>query len=654
MEKKNMFQVNSSLYNYQYGGEIRLPYTLGMLLAYLKNNETLNKCFKFEKSFVFRGKVEENIKQCKNANILLCSCYVWNWEITVHLAKEVKKINPKCTIIFGGPQVPDHSEGFFEKFPFVDIIVHGEGEIVLENIFKAYVKDKDYTNIKGIETKAFRTELQLRMNNLDIIPSPYLTNLIWDLVEKKDNMRWIASWETNRGCPYLCTFCDWGSATGTKMRVFSEDRLLREVEWFSDNKIVYIDCCDANFGIYQERDFRITQKLKEQRLSKQYPEMFRPTWAKFSSEKLIPLIKELQDGGLLRAVTLAVQSLDQTTLDIIKRENIKFNKFSELTETFRKHEIPTYTEIIRGLPGETLESFKKGLETIVDTKIGAILIYHCGIFPNAPMNEPSYSNFYKIKTIRSPIYLAHSSLADSDITEYEDITIGTSSFTLDDLKEMFLYSWLVQTFHSLGIFEHISKYYHQTHQLEFMKFYEIFLDYCREKESMFSEEYHKVVKHMNDGYAGKGWNYYDQKFGDINWPIEEHTWLRFLSEKNRLLDEIKSFLTYFESKMGFSSPHYLLNDLVRFQVFVITTNNDTQEIKNETFEFDWKSFFVEGGPLKQTSKTYYYKNSIREKDPLQWAIKTVWYGRHTKKYKVHPENLQDSISELKIINPSGS
>ncbi len=165
--------------------------------------------------------------------------------------------------------------------------------------------------------------------------------MVWELVDKVDKVRWIASWETNRGCPYQCTFCDWGSATFTKMRKWEESRLFKEIEWFAQNKIPYIDCCDANFGIYQERDLSLATKLKEEALKTHYPEKIRPAWAKNSSEKIIPIAKELQAGGILGAVTLAVQSLDPDTLNIVKRANIKFDKFSDLVSEFRLHNIPT-------------------------------------------------------------------------------------------------------------------------------------------------------------------------------------------------------------------------------------------------------------------------------------------------------------------------
>ena len=112
-----MLTVSSSQYNYQYGDRIHLPYSIACLVTYLKNNQKIKECFKFEKTFVFRENIEEDINRCKNSDILLCSCYVWNWELTIHLAEQVKKINPDCLIILGGPHVPENSAGFFDKYP---------------------------------------------------------------------------------------------------------------------------------------------------------------------------------------------------------------------------------------------------------------------------------------------------------------------------------------------------------------------------------------------------------------------------------------------------------------------------------------------------------------------------------------------------------
>ena len=467
-----MIKINSSEFNFQYGDQIHFPCRIASMVAFVKTDEEIRKNFEFRKSFVFRTKVEEYIKQCIDTDILLCSCYVWNWEITKYLASEVKKINPDCIIIFGGAHIPDLSQGFFEEYPYVDIIAHGEGEYILKNVLNAYLKDKDFSNVNGIETREYRTPIQERINDLDALPSPYLTNTVWDLVDKVDDVKWIVGWETNRGCPYQCTFCDWGSATFTKIRKWEETKLFKEIEWFAKNKIPYIDCCDANFGIFQERDFRIAKKLKEVALETGYPDRVRPAWAKNSSEKIIPIAKQLQDGNILGAVTLAVQSLDKETLNIIKRANIKFDKFSDLSATFRKNGIPTYTELILGMPGETLQSFKDGLDSIAMTKVDTVFIYNCTVLPNAPMNVPEYREKYKIKIARSPIMLVHSSIHNrGDHQEYEEIVTETSTCSHEDLKETYLYSWCFLTLQSLGILKHIATYYNMSHNILYTKFY---------------------------------------------------------------------------------------------------------------------------------------------------------------------------------------
>ncbi len=657
-----MYKIYNSQYNYQYGNQIHAPYSIATLFANIKSVKSLNTQFEFKKTFVFRKGVEQDIQQCHDADFLLCSCYIWNWEISTYLAREVKKINPECLIIFGGPQIPEDKNGFFEKYPYVDIIVHGEGEYTLKSILQEYLKDKDWSNVKGISTSSFRTLPQERINDLSEIPSPYLTNLIWDLVDKDCGVDWDCSWETNRGCPYLCTFCDWGSATFTKVRKFLEDRLFKEIEWFADNKMRYISCCDANFGIFQDRDLLIAKKLKEQALEKNFPKKFGVAWAKNTTEKILPIAQELKEGGILGGISLSVQSLDPTTLKNIERANIKFDKFSDLTTVFVENEIPTYTEIIIGLPGETLQSFKKGLETIAQTKVGTLSWGICTVLPNAPMNLPEYKKKFQIKTIRSPVHLRHVSmeyLQKDKIKEFEAIIYETSSYTLEELKQMMLFAWVFSTFQNLGIFEDFSNYYKQIHDLSFMSFYETFFEFSKSEKSIFSEEIEIVTKYFDVGFSGNGWDHIEPKFGDINWPIEEASWLRFSLNRNRLEKDSRKFLGFLEKKYNFHSTKEVLNDLIKFQGFLTTSRTSLDEIKTEKFIVDWKDFFINNdNKVKQIPKQYYFKNLVTEKDPIRWGYSVIFWGRRGRKYKARIEKIyenkllvEDNLSAQEIKPP---
>ena len=159
-------KVFSSQFNYQYGTVIHFPYSIASLLAYIRSFPDLASRFQFEKTFVFRNKLDEYVDRCRDVDILLCSCYTWNWEITTQMARRVKAANPSCLVIFGGPQVPlkyqgdvplkwvENSTGnFFDDYPFIDMLVHQEGEHTLKQVFEAYLSDRDYSKINGLETR---------------------------------------------------------------------------------------------------------------------------------------------------------------------------------------------------------------------------------------------------------------------------------------------------------------------------------------------------------------------------------------------------------------------------------------------------------------------------------------------------------------------
>lgn len=665
-------KVFSAQFNYQYGSVIHFPFSIASLVAYIKSFPHLDAQFQFEKTFVFRNKLDEYVSRCTDADILLCSCYTWNWEITTLLARKVKERNPNCTVIFGGPQVPLKYEGdvpltwvkeskgtFFADYPYVDILVHQEGECTVKQIFEEYTKGKGYSTVGGLETKDVRTPSADRITDLDVLPSPYLTNLVWELVEPVDGVSYIASWETNRGCPFQCTFCDWGSAIKTKVRNRSMAVLLKEIEWFADNKIPYIDCCDANFGIFAERDLELASKFKNEKLAKGYPGRVRPAWMKTSTERIIPIAKELLDADLLRSVTLAVQSLDPVTLKTIKRANLKFDRFSDLVRQFSDHKIETYTEIIMGLPGETLKSYLDGLEQIMELfPRPVVFVYNCGVFVNAPMNDPNYVKEHGIQVIKSPIYLWHSSIHNrGDIPEYEYITVGANTFTTDDLKQMYLYGWTAQAFHSLGILEYVAKFYNQLSGLKFIDFYTAFIAYCKNNAgTLFGRQYRILIDYISTGYSGGGWDHYDPELAPIYWPIEEATWLRCVRDSKLLDGEILAFLKYLEQKLGFGTDSEVLEDLVHFQVFLLSTMDRKETVKRHRAKYGWKEFLVNGNTsldeLDHMAREYSWKNKVTESNTAEWCYKAIWVGRNQCNYKCHPESVHDSERSSKPVASS--
>jgi putative methyltransferase len=147
MKNVYLFEINDILTN-----QAKLPYSTGLIWSYCSTIEKIKNNFKLDKLFWWRQETEDIIKQIKEPHIVGFSCFVWNWNNNVELARLIKEKYPNCIIVFGGWQAPmsDRSKGFFHKYPFVDIVVHGEGEIVFGNILLESLKDEPrWSEVKG-------------------------------------------------------------------------------------------------------------------------------------------------------------------------------------------------------------------------------------------------------------------------------------------------------------------------------------------------------------------------------------------------------------------------------------------------------------------------------------------------------------------------
>src|SRR5207245_3277999 len=133
----------------------------------------------------------------------------------------------------------------------------------------------------------------------------------------------------NRGCPFACTFCDWGSATNAKVNVFDIDRLKQEVDWFAQHKINYVLCCDANFGILA-RDLDITQYVADRKSTLGYPHRFAVFNTKNVTERSYAVQVLLAEAELTTGMSIALQSIDTQTLKNVKRNKISIDSFLEL------------------------------------------------------------------------------------------------------------------------------------------------------------------------------------------------------------------------------------------------------------------------------------------------------------------------------------
>jgi len=450
-----LVQINNS-----FSGQNYLPYSVALLQTYVAKFAPDPSRYRFLPSLYKRVRIADAVEALKDADLVGFCTYVWNGRISLEIARRLKALKPGIVIVFGGPHVPDQPEAFLRANPQIDLAVHNEGERTFLKVLEAFPDRQAWRGMPGIsmvdaEGTFVRNPNIERVRDLDEIPSPFLEGTFDEIMAANTTESWIGLWETNRGCPFRCTFCDWGSATAGKVTKFGEDRLFREVDWFAEKKIEYIFCCDANFGI-QKRDVDIANYVAGIKRASGYPVALSVQNTKNATERAYLTQKILSDAGLNKGVALSMQSVDMPTLEAIKRDNISLDTYMELQRRFTRDKVETYSDLILGLPGETYESFVRGVDQLMENgQHNRIQFNNLSILPNAEMGDPAYQARYGMITIESKIINIHGERIelDDDVAEVQDLVIATASTPLADWRRTRIFCWMTALLHFDKLFQ---------------------------------------------------------------------------------------------------------------------------------------------------------------------------------------------------------
>lgn len=414
--------------------------------------------------------------------VYLFTNYLWSHEKNLDAARAIRDRHPGALLVHGGPDCPGYpedSERYLRANPQVDIAVRGEGEVTIVELLRALApsirspEGPDLGALRDVPGLAFldgeeyvRTGGRDRIQDLNTVPSPYLTG-VFDVFGATKQMG-MAIIETNRGCPYGCSFCDWGSATNSRIRKLDLDRVLAEFEWCAVHDVPKVFIADANFGIF-DRDVEIAQHVVDLRAEHGYPQRFISNYAKNTVKHLKSIISILAGGGVVSEGLLSLQSMDTDTLAAIRRSNIKLDKYEALATEFRDSEMPLFVDLMIGLPGQTVESFTNDLQQCVDREVNA-KVHATELLVNSPMNDPSYRSELAVRSSRAPGPTGAG--ADAARRIAPALVISTASFTRDDYVEMDQVRRSYLLLENLGVARLVSRFVrHETGTRE-VAFYE--------------------------------------------------------------------------------------------------------------------------------------------------------------------------------------
>jgi radical SAM superfamily enzyme YgiQ (UPF0313 family) len=451
-----------------------LPYTVGCLWAYANTFEHVQKNYQLEHIIWRRDDVTTTAEKLAKQDVVIVSCYVWNRNWNYALAQRIKEINPRCLILFGGPEMAVTKKDVFHQHPEIDVIIKGEGEETFKNFL---LNIHDLESVPGLlinrNGEVVDTGDAERIQDLDSLPSPYLTGFFDDIVRDNPGVEWNGTLETNRGCPYQCTFCDWGSLTYTKVKKFPLEKVFAEMEWIARHKCGAIVVCDANFGMFVERDNLIIDRFIELQKQYGYPYLWQVSWAKNQKKEVIEIIKKLTSNtqAFNQGLTLSIQSLDENVLTNIKRKNMHDINLSETYRQAEKNQIPVFTEMILGLPGETLNSWQENFYKLLRLDIHSnIEITISQLLENAEMNLVQ-RQIYDIKTIQVFDYVGGGYNIDA-WPESIEVTRSTADMSQEDIVEGLVFAWFFVTFHSHGFSNFVSRFLHKHQGIDYRVFYE--------------------------------------------------------------------------------------------------------------------------------------------------------------------------------------
>lgn len=456
-----------------------LPYSIGAIWSYVSQFPDVTSEFQLKELFYKREPIDKVLERLENPALCGFSCYLWNRNYCLKLAEAIKRHWPACVIVFGGPEV----NGKMIKYEFIDSIVTGEGEENFVDILRNIQQNKD--------PNLFFTKQ--RLPNLDI-PSPYTLGLFDKIIQDNPDTVWAMTLETNRGCPYQCTFCDWGSLTYSKVKKFGLERIQEELEWLKNNPISYLYLADANFGIFKERDLEIARMIREA-TDNSTVDLVSVQNAKQSTEIAFKIGQVL--GKKYAGVSVAMQSMDPHVLEEIKRKNLNTNNVEQLMKLSREYNIPTYTEMILGLPHETLETWKTGMTELLELgQHNSIEMWFCQLLENSELAQPESRKKYGINTICTPGYINLGTEQDyKEIAENTELICSTNTMPLEHTIESYMYGWMIIQMHVTGYSQIIAKYL-RANQIGYRKFYDCLFERIKE-DSFLTEHYQKLKQSVH-------------------------------------------------------------------------------------------------------------------------------------------------------------
>ncbi|MCB9564272.1 MAG: radical SAM protein [Kofleriaceae bacterium] len=432
-----------------------LPLAAGCLVAAARQDAEVAAGASFTIA-IERDAVERVVAGYDRPDVLGYALYPWNAAYGLAVAAAARRAHPDALIVAGGPSVPRRPEAarrFLDAHPAVDVLVFGEGELAFREILRARRRGGALDHVGGLAIRGRDGVHRLtappgRLHDLAPTASPYLDGTFDELWARHRGRFDMALCETNRGCPFSCTFCDWSL---TKHVVeFPLARVHAELEWVARHGLRHVMLADANFGI-RPRDVELARFLAGLRARTGAPTSFYFYLTKNDHARNLETIEILQAAKIACWVGLAVQDFDDHVLATVKRDRIQSDESMRLRDVCGDRGIPTFNELILGLPGQTYASFT---ETVARAMPGLprhdFVLYLCRLIENTELGDPASRARHGLQTRRCRWQTSTPGF-DPIVDEYQEVVIATADLPPEAWARTYRFAFVAAALYNLRL-----------------------------------------------------------------------------------------------------------------------------------------------------------------------------------------------------------
>jgi radical SAM superfamily enzyme YgiQ (UPF0313 family) len=389
--------------------------------------------------------IDDVIQELIDADVILFSSYSWNYDICDAISKKIKELYPEKTLILGGPHIGTNDLNFLNQRKQYDLICQPTkpGELFMLDFIDN--NPNISWELNSLEKKSFVfSEKSVYREHID-----YLKKL--KKYSEDNNLESLIVLETTRGCPFACTFCEWGGGTETKIIKKNLETVKEDILAIKEAGYVEVYLADANFGVFEDRDFEIFDFANRNGI----------IFTDVSTLKTKDLNRRIrlldfwfnvvgkQNNNKLSVPNISIQSLSDEAMTVAKRldlscsDKLKLGKYIHEKCHEEGYPIPSL-EFILAMPGSTIKDFYDEFDVIADFKSWGTVRHDYMFLPDTELCNPNYLKNYNIKLVEVYTDLVDEGGVENKNTLYKNKrnyfkTISECySFTKQEMVEMFI------------------------------------------------------------------------------------------------------------------------------------------------------------------------------------------------------------------------